>query len=224
MTRRAAPCTMGHMQTSLEYRRDNRTTDEFERHIELGHAKERIYIKAFSVDCLARGFKTCGYRDNGVDNSGRLIKGPLGNCNADYRIWGITGTDDPWEVKANAEWPKYMTYKHDNLKAYTLQKARILSPNTVGYYILSVPAMQIIMQECTRRKDHSGFKDKWAYRAGIGTGRDSLAAARRARLTEKEIGLVDRLMDRGLVMYRTWTPQAMKIINKYRTILLKPYS
>ena len=212
------------MVSSLEYRRDDRTTDEFERYLELGHAKERIYIEAFNADLLARGFQTCGYRDNGVDNSGRVIKGPLGNCNADYKIWGITSTDDPYEVKVNAENPRYMTYKHKNLEAYVNQKARILSPTTAGYHILSTPAMKIIMQECTCRRDHSGFKKKWAYRAGIGTSPESLAAAKLAGLTEKEIGLVDRLMARGLVMYRTWTPQAMKIINRHRSLLLKKYS
>jgi hypothetical protein len=212
------------MISSLEYRMDDRTPDEFKRYIELGHAKERIYIRAFNVDLLARGFQTCGYRDNGVDNSGRVIKGPLGNCNADYKIWGITSTDDPWEIKVNTEWPKYMTYKLSNLEAYIAQNARILSPNTAGYYILSVPAMQTIMQECTCRFDHSGFKKKWAYRAGIGTGPKSLMAAERAGLTEKEIGLVDRLMDRGLIMHRKWTPEAIKIIDEHRPLLLTRYS
>lgn len=202
---------------------DDRSPEEFERYLSLGHAKERIYIAAFHLDVTARGFRSCGYRDNGVDNSGKVIKGPLANHNADYRVWGITSTDDPYEVKVNVENPRYMTYKKDNLDSYITQKARIFSPTTAGYHILSTPAMEIIMQKCRCRKDYMGFGGKEAYRAGIGTGPESIRAAERCNLNPDEIGLVDQLMTRGLVMYRTWTPEAKQIVDRHRNLLLKRY-
>lgn len=212
------------MLSSLEYRMDGRTLKEFARYIGLGHAKEHAYAYAFHVELLARGFHGCGYTDLGVDNSGRVIKGRLPNHNPDYRFWGITDKEDPLEVKANIKDPCYMTYKRENLNSCITHKALILSPNIVGYHLLFTPAIRIIMQECECRLGQSGFKKKWTYRAGIGTGPRSLMAAERAGLTEREIGLVDRLMDRGLIMYRKWTPEAMKIIDEHRTLLLKRYS
>lgn len=202
---------------------DDRSPEEFERYLGLGHAKERVYAAAFHADAVARGFRRCGYRDNGVDNSGRVIKGRLANSNADYAFWGITDHDDPWEVKANVENPRYMTYKRDNLKSYVAQKARILSPTTSGYHILSTPAMETIMERCRCRTDYKGFGGKEAYRAGIGFCPESIRAAERCGLTLQEIGLVDRLVARGLIMYRTWTPQAMEIIDEHRGLLLQRY-
>ena len=202
---------------------DGRTLEEFARYLSLGHAKERVYAAAFHADAIARGFRNCGYRDLGVDNSGRVIKGRLHNHNPDYKFWGIEDEDSPLEVKANVENPRFMTFKKDSLDSCIIHKARILSPTTIGYHILSTPAMKIIMAKCRCRNDHSGFKEKWAYRAGIGNCPKSILAAERAGLTPDETGLVDRLMAKGLVMYRTWTPQAMQIINRHRALLLKRY-
>jgi len=202
-------------------RRDHRSPEEFERTLAISHRKERLYIDLFLLDLYERGFRGLRCEDHGVDNTGRVIRGRLQNANADFLVYGMLPPPTPMEVKANIENPKYMTFKKINLEAYKLKKAMVLVPTTKEWHLLGQTAIDAIMQICQCRTDYSGTGDKEAYRAGQGTDPSALRAAKRWGLKQEEIGLVDRLVQRGYIMTRPWTPAALQRIEEIRPLLLE---
>lgn len=131
---------------SLNYRRDNRTVEEFYKDIQEGSKIEREIIDLY-VDLIERETgNVLTVEDNGIDNSGKLIQGKV-NSNADYLIDG-----KPIEVKYCRPINPVFRLKESQVKSYIKQKARVLmvmgwdSPGPV-FTILQLSTLERIQEK-----------------------------------------------------------------------------
>lgn len=110
------------MLNQFDYRRDNRSIEEFAADILHGHKVEREIIDRY-VEWVER---TKGIvldvQDNGIDNSGKLLD--KASSDADYKING-----HPVEVKFNNRHLNVFHLKVGQLKSYIRQGATILWVN-----------------------------------------------------------------------------------------------
>lgn len=117
---------------STNYRKDTRTQEQFEQNIKLGTAKEKFLVKLFQKECEYLGYK-CIIVDNGVDNSGAIVK--RSNCQPDYKLTINTGVlkfTNLYEIKNSPVSTKW-TFKCYDLKQYVNYNANILIFWGTGY-------------------------------------------------------------------------------------------
>ena len=115
------------MNKSINYRKDHRTTEQFEKDIRCRTNKERFLIELFIKECEYHG-KLIRIENNGVDNSGQFMQ--KSNCNADYS-YTHDGKVNLLEVKCSPVSHK-CTFKVYNLQQYIKQEASILLFYGVG--------------------------------------------------------------------------------------------
>jgi len=108
--------------SSYLHRRDYRSDAEFQRDISSRSKKEKFLIQTFKKEMKYRGH-AIEVRDNGVDNSGKVIRGNT-TCAADYAAI-IDGDDKLLEVKNSFVGHK-CTFKVYNLQKYVEAGASIL--------------------------------------------------------------------------------------------------
>ena len=109
---------------SYNYRKDYRTDEEFKRDIKSRSKKEKFLIEVYSRECKHRGTPIT-YKDNGVDNSGKVIKGKT-DCRADFVVTAEdTGIVFPIDVK-NSPVAHRCTFKVYNLEKYVENLTYIL--------------------------------------------------------------------------------------------------
>jgi len=113
---------------TLNYRRDNRTLEEFKADIEYRTAKEKFLIELYGTEMRHLGHKV-RIENNGIDNTGQLQKKV--NTSPDYKIT-IDNYVAYLEVKNSPVSSKW-TFKVHNLKAYVKAKAYILVFWGTGY-------------------------------------------------------------------------------------------
>ena len=109
------------MNRSLDYRKDKRTKKQFKKDIKHHTTKEACLIEIFQKEVEDLGHKI-EVADNGVDNSGDLVK--ISSCNADY-LCIIDGVAGLYEVKCSPVKNK-CTFKVYNLEQYVKQNSNIL--------------------------------------------------------------------------------------------------
>ncbi len=110
---------------SINYRKDYRTTEQFEQDIKYRTAKEKFLVELFRKECEYLGY-TCSITNNGIDNTGKLVK--KSDCKPDYKIvidTGVTKYDWLCEVKNSPVATKW-TFKVYHLQQYVKQGANIL--------------------------------------------------------------------------------------------------
>ena len=114
---------------SLEFRRDNRTEEKFAEDISHYTSGENKWAEIFSTELKERGYQV-EYRDNGVDNTGKLITGRV-NSNPDF-VFIINGIEYKIEIKTSPfkELPvPFLTYKVDALTTCIDQNAHVVTAN-----------------------------------------------------------------------------------------------
>lgn len=111
------------MNNSLNYRRDNRSLQEFKKDIKDRTAKEQFLINLFLREIFHRDWKIKTILNNGVNNQGEIIE--KSNCDADFLILYNSGRKKLIDVK-NSPVDDKMTYKVYQLQQYVKQNASIL--------------------------------------------------------------------------------------------------
>jgi hypothetical protein len=121
---------------SLDSRRDNRSVDTFARNIQDFTERERVWANALQLDWSSRG-RVCTLRDNGVDNTGRLIRGTLANHAADFVfVFGATLEARLVEIKTcPPHLRSFMTFKVSSLESCVSHGAYIAVPRKRYYYL-----------------------------------------------------------------------------------------
>lgn len=137
--------------TSLDYRRDVRSIDEFENDLKIAHKIERELVERFAWFVRDRtGFKPY-ITDNGADNSGKL--NATTTTDADFKFNG-----HPLEVKYNNDKMTRFRLKLNQLTSYVKQNAFILWVN--GYQTDS-PLFTVVtpdvLREWKRTKERTTF-------------------------------------------------------------------
>lgn len=113
---------------TTNYRRDNRTLEEFQSDIKFRTAKEKFLIELYGTEMRHLGHDIAIF-NNGVDNTGKFTH--KANTNADYKIV-INNNKVLLEVKNSPVSSKW-TFKVHNLKAYAKTSTYILVFWGTGY-------------------------------------------------------------------------------------------
>ena len=108
---------------SLNFRRDNRSVEEFEEDIKNRTTKENFLMALFRDEATFRKWKIVGHLDNGIDNSGKIVE--KSNCDADFTIVYESGKTKLVDIK-NSPVNDKMTYKVYQLQQYVKQNASII--------------------------------------------------------------------------------------------------
>lgn len=113
---------------SLTYRQDKRSPEKFKKDIKNRTSKERFLVQFFKKRMEALGH-TVTVIDNGVDNTGKVLKKV--SSDADYRII-IDGKEGLYDIKCGPVKSK-CTYKTHNLKKYVKNNTSILLFYNTGF-------------------------------------------------------------------------------------------
>jgi len=107
---------------SYNYRKDNRTDEQFAKDISCRTSKEVFLKNLFVSEMIHRGH-TVKTENLGIDNEGKVFKGKS-NCSADYRF---TVNDSVYDLDIKNSFVKNKcTFKVYNLKQYVKANAGIL--------------------------------------------------------------------------------------------------
>lgn len=112
---------------SYEFRRDNRTDEEFAEDIKHTTRKERFLVELFKKEMEGRGH-TVEIEDNGVDNTGEIVM--EGSTAADF-ILTINTLEYKTEVK-NSPSDRKCTFKVHNMQKYAANDTYILLFHSTG--------------------------------------------------------------------------------------------
>lgn len=171
---------------SLEYRMDGRTDEVGALNIADFTHREGIWAEVWAVDLRSRGHRVT-YCNWGVDNSGKLIRGKLENCNEDF-LFTIDETEKFWEIKTVPYASPYYHFKPGLLRKYAENGAFVLVPKYDEYYVFGKRAIDDMLKR---------FKAlPWR---GIFGGKPAI------RLWQWH---VDEYVEKGLWKRGVWTPQA----------------
>lgn len=109
------------MSSSINFRKDTRTLEQFKKDIKARTKKESFLVKLFQEECKYLN-KPCYIENNGVDNSGKFLH--KSGCQPDYKITvgGFTGLYDIKNSPVTHKW----TFKVYHLKQYVKVGANIL--------------------------------------------------------------------------------------------------
>lgn len=129
-----------------DYRKDNRTIEEFQKDIKYGNETEQKIIEKYKEKIQKEQGKTLQIVNNGCDNSGELLSEEEVTLDADYKM-----EDLPLEVKFNNNFCNVFHIKESQLKSYIKQKANVLWVNgyttkTPEYKVLSLDELKFIQK------------------------------------------------------------------------------
>jgi hypothetical protein len=186
---------------SLDYRKDGRTVEEFQKDIEDFTEREMYWGFILRCDLTEKG-RPCLIEDFGVDNSGNLIEGRLPNYNADKLFKFLDGTEQPIEIKTIPETTKdFFTFKAFSLKSCIKQKAFILVPRSWTYYLISPKGCENICQNYPS-KIYPRFSEN--------------DPAIRIYLND-----IQELIQQRMISKHTWTEKAKNLIKINSSILFR---
>lgn len=191
------------MTISLDFRKDNRSTEVFQQNIAEFTQREQIYAEALRLDMQSRLKKEIKIRNNGVDNSGGLIEGNLHNHNVDM-CFDIDGKDWYFEIKTAPEYcDSFYTFKVYSLQQTLLQNAKLVLPKLGFYYIFSKPAIQWMLN--LKHSIYPRFSP------------NDMAV----RIMASQ---VNDLYNSKMLIFREWSPLAKKLVNQHKDFLLQEKS
>lgn len=150
------------MSSSLDFRRDVRSTEQFQKDVKDATYRERLLMQDWIDEMDKRGF-TVTAEDNGIDNSGEFTE--CSDCRPDYKVTCGKRTV-LFEVKQNVYSHK-QTFKVYDLEQYIKMDARILLFYGIGpdaeifkesrWTIIKPEAMQKMLNELP----HENGGPKW---------------------------------------------------------------
>lgn len=128
---------MTNKKSSLNYRRDIRSVEVFEKNIKEETEKEGIWAVALHHDfCEKKPDNPCIIEERGVDNSGKLIEGVLSKHSVDKTFKFKKGNSLNIEIKTIPEYlEKFMTIKASALKICVKEKGWLVIPKRNIYFI-----------------------------------------------------------------------------------------
>lgn len=189
------------MSTSLDFRKDNRTTETFKQNISDFTEREQLYGEALRLDIEERLQRNVEIRAYGVDNSGNLIDHTLQNHNVDM-CFLIDGKEWFFEIKTAPEHlDSFYTFKVFSLRQALQQKAVVALTKMDYYYIFGAGALTWML--------------------------DNLPHAIYPRFSPNDTAVrifahqVNDLYHAKHIMFRKWNPQAKNFIEINRAVLSK---
>lgn len=128
---------MANKKSSLNYRKDVRTVEVFQKNIKEETEKERIWAIALQNDfCEKKPDNPCWIEERGVDNSGELIEGVLPKHSVDKTFRFKKGNFINIEIKTIPEYlEKFMTIKASALRTCFKEKGWLVIPKRNIYFI-----------------------------------------------------------------------------------------
>lgn len=178
------------MSKSLNKRMDNRDKETFAHNIKDYTKREGIWAGALEIQWGV------SYTDNGVDNTGELIEGPLAHHNTDFIF-----NKQEIEIKTIPEWCPFFTFKVFSLENCKKKGALIVVPKSTHYFTFLPHSIERMLIEIP----------KTIYR---GFSPNDLAL----RVYEK---VAKRYIDNGWIKKEDWGAEALKYINKHKSVLFK---
>lgn len=111
----------------MKYRRDSRSEEQFAKDIEECSLLEQRLIKSYINDLSLRKGKTYSYKNNGVDNTGKLIEDDKKvTTAADFIIITPEGNEYAAEIKFSKPERSYWHLKISQLVSYEKQNCCVI--------------------------------------------------------------------------------------------------
>lgn len=160
------------MSNSFGYRKDGRTDQEFARSLKVGTWAEREIMEILRKQEQEYG-RRFEFQDNGVDNSGELIREDSGRSKQDYQepdfsnvVWERYDLDHAkLEVKTHKAWPSDKGHiKVGSLKGCVEHGAGILMADPNGFLLFRPEGFARVLREAEYIAEWSGGGKKPAYR------------------------------------------------------------
>jgi len=153
---------------STNSRKDKRTNKQFASDIKSYTKKEAIWANILKTELTERGHKV-EYIDNGIDNSGKVIKNTSNQVtNADF-LFKIDKQDYLFEIKTcdqNKDFYdlSYITYKRSSLRSSLEQNSRIITVDRLWWMVMRTEVIKRIIDNF-KSENYSNFASgKKAYR------------------------------------------------------------
>jgi hypothetical protein len=181
---------------SLKYRKDNRTIKQFANDIQKYTKIEKLAAKLLKADLEAR---KCDVKvvDNGVDNTGKVIKEGGVHARPDY-VFIINGIPKLFEIKVHTDRVPFMTFKQDNVDKYMRDGGSLVIVRESCWWVFDQKALEYIAARYkAQRRGCMGNKPTY-------------------RLFQSD--LTD-MREQNLVKVHKWTKEAEAIITKGKTKL-----
>lgn len=150
------------MKLHSEYRKDWRSDAEYANDIMVGHKTEQDIIQAYAKHLRhTQGIKVT-IKNNGVDNSGKVIDAKDVTTDADFIVNG-----ELMEVKFMNNYCKNFRFKEDQLHSYIRQGATVLFVNgwktdRPVFTLMDTKALKDIAKH-TKAQPFEGWGNKRAY-------------------------------------------------------------
>jgi hypothetical protein len=190
--------------SSLDFRRDKRTIEQFANDVEDFTEREACWGVILRHDFIEKG-KPCSVEEYGVDNSGRVILGRLPNSNVDKVFNFANGNKRLIEIKTIPERVKnFFTFKISSLLTCVEQNAYIIVPRSCSYYVLSPD----ICDYFYKNYPHNIYKN--------------FAFGKRAvRIYMNDI---EKLIGENKIIRKQWSSGSKKLIDKNYNVLFRQRS
>ena len=162
---------------SYKYRKDNRTDEQFKKDI-LDHSvaekESSKIIKSYFEEVLDMRVLI---EDNGIDNSGEIIKKKKISSTADYLFVFANGQKRLLEIKNHSEKYDFLTLKKNQLEKYIKEDATVVIFRE--NYMLLIPSdtLQIIKETYTP-KIYGCYGGKEGYRLFAGDINDFISSGK----------------------------------------------
>lgn len=188
------------MDSSLDFRKDNRSLSVFKDNIKDYTKREQVWAEALHKDFIARYKKRVKKVNTGVDNTGKLITGKLpSGDNFDFSFV-IKGVETKVEICTIPEFCKFNTFKSYKLQQCLEKGVLIIVPKLAAYSIYTIPAIKFVLS--LEESIYPNFSPN--------------DPARRIEAED-----IQMLVDKGFIESNEWLPGAKSFINSKRDILVK---
>lgn len=129
--------------SSLKYRKDNRTVKQFAEDIQRYTKIEKLAAKLLKADLEAR---KCDVKvvNNGVDNTGKVIKNGDVHARPDY-VFIINGIPKLFEIKVHTDRIPFMTFKQDNVDKYIRDGASLVIVRESCWWVFDQRALEYVV-------------------------------------------------------------------------------
>lgn len=151
--------------SNYNYRKDIRNDEEFAVHIKKTTSIEKQAAEML-VDILREKYPEINLKDNGCDNSGRVVYGKV-KATSDFILENYRGKDVKLEKKVSS-YP-CVTLKEDQIPSFRNNKELVSwvvnwgKPN-VKFYLMDAATSIEIFQTYGHYKRHKGFGGKFGWR------------------------------------------------------------
>lgn len=212
---------------TLETRMDNRTYEEFDRDIRVGHEIERVLAEVLGIDFTVEFGYEIRVEDNGVDNSGGVIRDGSGRdfSSPDFRFHFESRTK-LIEIKTAPEKTAYYTFKTGSLiKAVRLGSEVIVC--RLGFYdVFDAKACAWLLKnlKTVTGGPYANFSpNDPCVRIGL-SYIDRTFYQKVSPFydpdNEQQIWSLNELIERGIVRRNKWHKEALVLIEKHKKLLL----